>query len=55
MSQRRLLSLFCLSLLFLSVVQLTRAGGQLIHQNKPSIGRPLPKLRETPGVPGKRK
>ena len=29
MSQRRLLSLFCLSLLFLFVVQLTRAGGDL--------------------------
>ncbi|HEX5883896.1 MAG TPA: alpha-2-macroglobulin family protein [Pyrinomonadaceae bacterium] len=29
MSQRRLLSLFCLSLLFLLVVQLTRAGGDL--------------------------
>lgn len=29
MSQRRLLSLFCLSLLFLCVVQLTRAGGDV--------------------------
>jgi hypothetical protein len=29
MSQRRLLSLFCLSLLFLLVVQLTRAGGEV--------------------------
>jgi A-macroglobulin complement component/alpha-2-macroglobulin family protein/carboxypeptidase family protein/MG2 domain-containing protein/macroglobulin-like protein/A-macroglobulin receptor len=29
MSQRRLLSLFCLSLLFLLVIQLTRAGGDL--------------------------
>ena len=29
MSQRRLLSLFCLSVLFLCVVQLTRAGGDL--------------------------
>ena len=39
MSQRRLLSLFCLSLLFLSVVQLTRAGGDVSVNESRTIFR----------------